>query len=71
MSLRNDIELENTRAKLARLERRYAALRGEPCENHYVRGLTLRALKETINQFKEEIIRYEIGQRDRGQTVSP
>jgi len=59
MSLKNEIELANTRAKLARLEARYEALRNDRAEDEHVRELTLRSLKGTINQFKEEIARYE------------
>lgn len=59
MVLKNDTELENTRAKLARLERRYEIVRHDAAEDEHVRELTMRSLKATINQFKEEIARYE------------
>jgi hypothetical protein len=59
MSLRSDAELANTRAKLKRLETRYEALRQDATEDAHVRELTLRSLRATINQFKEEIARYE------------
>ena len=59
MSLANDIELANTRTKLARLEKRYEELRNDTSEDKHVRELTMRSLKETINQFREEIARYE------------
>ncbi len=59
MSLRNDLELANTRAKLARLEKRYEELRKDASEDAHVRELTMRSLKGTINQFREEIARYE------------
>ncbi len=62
MSLKNDIELANTRTKLLRLERRYEELRNDTSEDEHVRELTMRALKGTINQFKEEIARYEAHQ---------
>ncbi len=62
MSLKNDIELANTRAKLARLEARYQALRNDTTEDEHVRELTMRSLKRYINQFKEEIARYEAHQ---------
>jgi uncharacterized protein involved in exopolysaccharide biosynthesis len=62
MSLRNDTELANTRAKLARLEKRYQSLRDDSSEDPHVRELTMRSLKGTINQFKEEIARYEARQ---------
>ena len=62
MSLKNDIELANTRRKLARLEARYEELRNDTSEDDHVRELTMRSLKGTINQFKEEIARYEAHQ---------
>jgi hypothetical protein len=51
--------LENTRAKLQRMEQLYERLRQEPAEDEHVRELTLRSLKKRINQFKEEMIRFE------------
>jgi len=59
MSLQNEVELANTRAKLARLEKRHDELRRDAGGDRHVRELTLRSLKATINQFKEEIARYE------------
>lgn len=65
MSIANDIELANTQTKLARLEKRYEALRndttGTPHEAH-VREVTMRSLRATINQFSEEIARYQARQ---------
>ena len=62
MSLNNDIELANTRAKLQRLEMRYEEQRSDTSEDEHARDLTMRSLKATINQFKEEIARYEAHQ---------
>jgi hypothetical protein len=62
MNLRKQTELDNTRAKLALLESRYEALRKEATEDKQVREATLRSLKRYINQFKEEIARYEAHQ---------
>jgi hypothetical protein len=59
MNLTNDIELANTRAKLAELEARYDELRRDTAEDEHVREVTMRSLKRYINQFKEEIARYE------------
>jgi hypothetical protein len=59
MSLKNDVELANTRTKLSRLENQYDELRNNATEDERVRELTLRSLKATINQFKEEIAFYE------------
>ncbi|HEY3245398.1 MAG TPA: hypothetical protein VGM03_18810 [Phycisphaerae bacterium] len=61
MSLKNEIELVNTRAKLRALESRHEELLKDTGEDPHVRELTLRSLKGTINQFKEEIARYEAG----------
>jgi hypothetical protein len=66
MSLRNDIELANARAKLRRLETRYDELGNNADEDEHVRELTLRSLRATINQFKEEIARYEAHHAVRG-----
>jgi uncharacterized protein involved in exopolysaccharide biosynthesis len=62
MNLANDVELANTRAKLAELEARYEELRNETAEDEHVRQVTMRSLMRYINQFKEEIARYEAHQ---------
>jgi hypothetical protein len=62
MSLKNDIELANTRGKLARLEARCEALQNDTAEDEYVRELTMQSLKRYINQFKEELARSHAGQ---------
>ena len=59
MSLANDVELANTRAKLSELETRYDELRNDTIEDERVRQVTMRSLKRYINQFKEDIARYE------------
>lgn len=59
MTLNNDTELANAREKLVKLERRYEELCRDATEDAHVRELTMRSLKATINQFKEEIARYE------------
>ena len=58
MDLKDDLELAMTRTKLQRLEARYEAARIDTHENSRVREATMRSLKGTINQFKEEIARY-------------
>ena len=60
MSIENRRQWENTRAKLQELEQLYERKRQEPTDEH-VRQLTLRSLKKRINQFKEEIARFEAG----------
>jgi len=62
MTLRNNIELANTREKLRELEDRYEARRRETGADAHVHELTLRSLKQFINQLKEEIVRYECRQ---------
>jgi hypothetical protein len=48
-----------TRGKLRDLERFFDTTFAEPGERTYARELTLRSLKRTINQLKEEIVRFE------------
>jgi hypothetical protein len=61
MRLSNEVEVANTRAKLAELEARYEELRNEVAEDEHLREVTTKSLKRYINQFKEEIARYEAG----------
>ena len=63
MILNSQTEVDNTRVKLEMLESRYEALRDETGEDEELRAVTMRSLKKLINQFKEEIIRYEVGIR--------
>jgi len=58
MSIENRRQCENTRAKLQELEQLYEMKQQQPGDAH-VQELTLRSLKKRINQFKEEIARYE------------
>lgn len=62
MTLKSEQELLNTRTKLARLEARCEALAAESGGDEELRELTLESLRRTINQFKEEIARYEARQ---------
>ena len=59
MSIENRRQLENTRLKLDELEQHYAKTRQGSASDEHVRELTLRSLKKRINQFKEEITRFE------------
>ena len=59
MSIENRRQLKNTRAKLQELEQLYAKTGQSPAASEHVRELTLRSLKKRINQFKEEITRFE------------
>lgn len=59
MSVENQVQLENTRTKLHELEQLYARVREGPATSEHVRELTLQSLRKRINQFKEEITRFE------------
>ena len=55
--IENSQQLQNTREKLESLEEHYQERVQEP--QSYVRDLSLRSLKKTINQLKEEIAIFE------------
>ena len=59
MSIENRHQLEKTRGKLQELEQLHAKIQQRPSTSEHVRELTLRSLKKRINQFKEEITRFE------------
>jgi hypothetical protein len=59
MTIENRRQLENTRMKLQELEQLYIKTQQSPATSEHVRELTLRSLKKRINQFKEEITRFE------------
>jgi len=59
MNIENRRELENTRKKLEELEQLHAKIQQGPASSEHVRELTLRSLKKRINQFEEEITRFE------------
>lgn len=59
MPLQSNRELEVTRQKLQELEHLYAKTLASHTENDYPHELTLRSLRRTINQLKEEIVRFE------------
>jgi hypothetical protein len=69
MSIENERQLENTRRKLKLLEENYERKRRQPTDNEAVREVTLESLRKTINQLKEEIIRYECKRGLRTATV--
>jgi hypothetical protein len=62
MTLTSEREVEYTRRKLARLEARYQELRNATSGNQRIRELTMFSLKRLINQFQEEIARYQAHQ---------
>ena len=59
MSIENRRQLENTRTKLQELGQLYTKTEQAPSTDGHVRELTLRSLKKRMNQFKEEIARFE------------
>ena len=58
MSILNQKQLENTRAKLRLLEQAVVQLKQQPSSNAYVDELTLRSLQTQIKELKEEMERY-------------
>jgi len=59
MTIDSRHQLENTRLKLQELEQLYLETKKGPVTSEHVRELTLRSLKKRINQFREEITRFE------------
>jgi hypothetical protein len=59
MTLQSPRELRVATEKLHTLEKRYEAIRAKPTTNEHLRELTLRSLKQTMNQLQEEIVRFE------------
>jgi hypothetical protein len=59
MTIENRRQLENTRMKLQELEQLCAKTEQATAPDEHLRELTLRSLKNRINQFKEEIARFE------------
>ncbi len=63
MNLQSKRELEVTRKKVLELEQLYAATQADSSQSNYGRDLTLRSLRSTLNQLKEEIARFEAHQK--------
>jgi hypothetical protein len=59
MSIQSKRELELTRKKLRGLEELYEKTRLASSAKDYSAQLTLRSLRRTVNQLKEEIARFE------------
>jgi hypothetical protein len=59
MSIKDPKELSVTREKLSWLEKEYEAAKLRAGDNPAAQAWTLRSLKQTINQLKEEIVRFE------------
>jgi hypothetical protein len=60
IGIENRRQLRNTRMKLEELEQLYMKTHEGSAPSEHVRELTLRSLKKRINQFKEEITRFEV-----------
>jgi hypothetical protein len=67
MSIESRRELELTRAKLKLLEDRLAVVLQEPEQNRRAQEWSVRSLKQTINQLKEEMARFESRAQTAGQ----
>ena len=59
MTIDNRHQLDNTRLKLQEMEKLYLETKQGPATSEHVRELTLRSLRKRINQFKEEVTRFE------------
>jgi len=58
--LQSEREVNNTWAKLRLLEESYEELRNESGDDEELREASMESLMRLINQFKEEIARYEV-----------
>jgi hypothetical protein len=56
--IQTEQQLANTREKLRQLEEHYQQRRRESADDTYARKLSLQSLERTINQLKEEILRF-------------
>jgi hypothetical protein len=65
MSLTSDLALATAKRKLQLLEQSYAEARADNHEDDHIREVTMESLMRLINQFKEEIVRYEVHQAAR------
>ncbi|MEX2216267.1 MAG: hypothetical protein WD768_19305 [Phycisphaeraceae bacterium] len=61
--IENRRQLENTRKKVESMEALYARMVARPLPHDLARELTLQSLRKRINQFKEEMIRFEAAVR--------
>ncbi len=59
MTLVNAKQFQATKEKLRLLEDRYGKIRTAPTDDENARDITLRSLKQLINQLTEELARYE------------
>jgi hypothetical protein len=59
MRLTNHQQAANTRVKLAALEAHYQKARERDMESEALKQLTLYSLRRSINDLKEELIRFE------------
>jgi len=59
MSLQNSDHLQRTKEKLRLLEDRCLVIQNSTTSSEHSRQLTLRSLKQLMNQLKEEVARFE------------
>lgn len=59
MNPQYDLQIAVTKQKLASLQICYESIRQETEGDEFVRIVTLRSLKRTINQFKEDLVRLQ------------
>ena len=59
MELKDNIDVENTKALLKEFRQRYDALRADKTEDERLRQLTMTSLKRVTNQLIEDIARYQ------------
>jgi hypothetical protein len=67
--IRSIRELENSKKKLQILEQQYEAARQDVDDDEELREIELRSLKGLINQFKEEIVRFEAHMKESAKTT--
>jgi hypothetical protein len=59
MTIVNQRQLQNTRAKLKLLEEKRAELLAKPGDSVATRKLTIQSIERWVKKLKEEILRYE------------
>lgn len=62
MGIVNEVQLVYSREKLQMLEDQYEVVKNDQQQSEKARSVTMRSLKQLINQLKEEIARFEAGQ---------
>jgi hypothetical protein len=71
MSIQNARQLEVTHKKLAQLEDIATKIRNNQSQEAHLKELTLRSVKQLINQLKEEIARCKVDTGSHAEEASP